>query len=130
MSFAKDVQDFIEFAEEQSEEETRAIALQLFKGVIRDTPVKEGRLKGNWIATINSPSNASTLDKDKTKSGGPTISKASKVVLRMKGDESIYLTNNLEYAGYVEFGTPNQEARRMVGKNVKRVYENANRGKV
>ena len=128
MSFAKDVQDFIEFAEEQSEEETRAIALKLFGAVIQDTPVKEGRLKGNWIAKIGSPSSATTETTDK--SGSATTRKAESEVMRMNGDQSIYLSNNLPYAEVIEFGGPGREARRMVSKNVKRIGENANRGRV
>lgn len=122
MSFADEILAFEKFAENKTDEEQRSIALELFGSIIKDTPVDEGRLRGNWIATTAMPSTETLEVNDK--SGAITINKMSRVVMGSKGEGSLFMTNNLPYAEVIEMGGPGRTPRRMVGKNVLRVAQN------
>lgn len=126
MSFSDDVFAFEKFAEKQIGDDFRAIALELFSSIIEDTPVLEGRLKGNWNTSIGSPDLNETDVKDP--SGGLTTQKMQRVVSSHKGEQSVFIANNLPYAEVIEMGGPGRTPRRMVGKNILRVAANANRG--
>ena len=75
----------------------RAIKISTFNGVIRDTRVKTGRLRGNWQTTTGQPAKEQIERLDK--SGA----KATKEVREnVKADTFDWLTNNLPYAAYWE----------------------------
>ena len=87
-----------------SEEVVRAAAISLFSEIIKRTPVDTGRLRGNWQASLESPATGklSTVDK----AGITSINKVKQKASEFKVNDIIYLTNNLEYAQYIENGTP------------------------
>jgi hypothetical protein len=103
MSFSLDVGNWAEKAGEDAAEANEMIVLSLMRGVIMETPVLEGRLRGNWIATKNKPSTATRKRPDKT--GRPTMARAQNFVERqdLGEDFSIYFTNNLSYAHGIEY---------------------------
>lgn len=128
MSFSDEVFAFEKFAEKQIGDDFRAMAIDLFSSIIEDTPVLEGRLKGNWNTSIGSPDLNESDVKDP--SGGMTIQKMQRVVLSQKGEQPVFIANNLPYAEVIEMGGPGRTPQRMVGKNILRVAANANRGGV
>lgn len=128
MSFSDEVFAFEKFAEKQIGDDFRAMAIDLFSSIIEDTPVLEGRLKGNWNTSIGSPDLNESDVKDP--SGGMTTQKMQRVVLSQKGEQPVFIANNLPYAEVIEMGGPGRTPRRMVGKNILRVATNANRGGV
>lgn len=69
--------------------------------VILRTPVLTGRLRGNWQATLGSPSNKSLLTTDPN--GGVTVQAARAQAARAPG-AMFYFVNNLAYAGRIEGG--------------------------
>lgn len=103
MSFSLDVGNWAEKAGEDAAEANEMIVLSLMRGVIMETPVLEGRLRGNWIATKNKPSTATRKQPDP--SGRATVARAENFVERqdLSEDFSIYLTNNLPYAHRIEY---------------------------
>tara|TARA_R110000772_G_scaffold171720_1_gene283610 strand:+ start:373 stop:759 length:387 start_codon:yes stop_codon:yes gene_type:complete len=103
MSFSLDVGKWAEKAGEDAAEANAAVLLSLFRGVIMDTPVLEGRLRGNWIATKSKPS--TTTRKTPDPSGKATTARAMNFVDRqdLGEDFNIYLTNNLPYAHRIEY---------------------------
>lgn len=95
------------------DETARAIKLKLFNGVIRDTRVDTGRLRGNWQTTTGSPAEIEIQRLDP--SGTQAIAEAQATV---KGDTIDYLANNLPYAKVYE------EKDGMIARNVARLDRN------
>lgn len=74
-------------------EASRAIKISLFNGVIRDTRVDTGRLRGNWQTSTGKPITVTIERFDK--SGNTVTAEVSSVVSAFGVD---YITNNLVYA--------------------------------
>jgi hypothetical protein len=103
MSFAADLARFQVKTEKQLKTVIRKITMEAFRGVIEKTPVDTGRLRANWGASIGSANTASYPEKS-DKSGSGTIGVAQKVVFDWNCIGSIFLCNNLPYAGAIEYG--------------------------
>lgn len=118
----------------------RAIALQLFAAIIKDTPVGNpslwkrkpppgyvgGRLRGNWQTTIGAPATGSMPD-SKDRSGSATTNAMQAKVKEFKTNQKIYMTNNLPYAQAIEDGHSKQRPHGMVKTNVARFQAIVNR---
>ncbi|ASD90073.1 HK97 gp10 family phage protein [Salmonella enterica] len=102
MGFADKIHQFSVDVPEQLSGTSKKIAIDFFSGVIRDTPVDTGRLRGNWQCTRGEPASGELDVTDK--SGQETINKMVQTVDSAKGDFVAYLTNNLAYAAVAEFG--------------------------
>ena len=96
------------------DEFTRAVWIELFTGVIDNTRVDTGRMKGNWQTTVGAPAKSDIDRLDK--SGAETIrDMASK---RGGAGQITYLTNNVPYVGVWE------QRDGMVAKNIARIETN------
>jgi len=102
MSFASDMAKFAENAGNSIENTMQAIGFQLFDAIIKDTPVDEGRARGNWQASINAPILKDTDKKDKT--GNKTSTEMYSVSKKFKAGTVFYITNNLPYIWSLEYG--------------------------
>lgn len=126
MSFSLNVTQWTEKAGEDMAALHKAIILELFTSVILDTPVLEGRLRGNWIISADNPANGTfdVIDPD----GSKTTRKVEDFVSRLENLENfnIFLTNNLPYAYRIEYdGWSHTKAPEgMVRKNLIRVSNN------
>lgn len=98
-----------------------AIALDALRGVVMLSPVKTGRLRGNWQTTVGAPAEGDIEATDR--SGGPTIAKGAGVIASAKRRpfEPIWLHNGLDYAEFVNDGTENVPAVHMVEQTVSRL---------
>ncbi len=103
MSFSLNIASWAEKASEEAAEANEMLVLSLMRGIIMETPVLEGRLRGNWIATKSKPSTGTREMPDK--SGRATVARAENFVERqdLSEDFSIYFTNNLPYAHRIEY---------------------------
>lgn len=111
-NFSLDIAAFAKQAEATLDETARAIKISLFNGVIRDTRVDTGRLRGNWQTTTGSPANGELARLD------PSGAAATQDVQNgVKGDTVDYLTNNLPYAEVWE------ERDAMIDKNMARIAQ-------
>ena len=123
MAFNDDIKRFNDKVEKAATMIFRGTALSLFSKVILRTPVGNtsiwktkyppkgyvgGRLRGNWQARINSAPSGE-IDKP-DKNGGDTINKAKNETFKAKLGNSIYLVNNLPYAGVIEDGLHSKQA--------------------
>lgn len=95
---------------EEVEKTIRAVKLALFRGVIMDTRVRYGRLRGNWQTSVGSPveKEIDRVDPD----GSLATAEAKAKVQPYTVD---YLTNNLPYAEVWE------ERDGMVSRNAARI---------
>lgn len=111
-TFVLDIQRFVNAANGKLDLVVRKVALELFSRVIQKTPVRTGRLKGNWQVAIGSiPSGTLELNDP---SGGATISRVDAAVLGLKAGDIISLVNNLSYANKIEMGYSKQAPSGMV----------------
>lgn len=95
------------------DEVIRATKIALFNGVIRDTRVDTGRLRGNWQTTTGYPAGGDLERLD------PTGAAAMQDVMAgVKPDTVDFLTNNLPYAEVWE------ERDGMVARNAARIERN------
>lgn len=97
MSFAGDMERICKKHQLNMEQFVRAVKIELFNGVIRDTRVNTGRLRGNWQTSTGAPK-TDTIDR-LDKSGGAAEADVANTVT---ADGVDYLTNNLPYAGVWE----------------------------
>ena len=104
MSFADDIKKFADKTNKNAEEVATVFIIKLFTGIIYDTRVDTGRLRGNWQCSTGTPilTPIDRLDPN----GTSTKLEAERTVDGLKVN---YLTNNLPYAkrwndedGYIE----------------------------
>jgi len=88
----------------------KAIKLEVFAGVIDDTRVDFGRLKGNWQTTTGRAASGEVENEDKSGSGVKAVMEAT-----ITEDGVDYLSNNLDYAPMWE------EKDGMIARNLARV---------
>lgn len=120
MSFSLDLQRFADKAAANVERTRRAIVLDLFGSVIKDTPVLTGRLRGNWQTSVGSPALAELPLRPGAAATAELMAAAGQL---KQTDAPIFLRNNLPYAGRIEFdGWSHTKAPEgMVRKNVARI---------
>jgi hypothetical protein len=116
MSFSKDIRSFTSKATAAHDKITRAATLELFSGVIKDTPVDTGRARGNWQTTVGTPA-AGELERD---GAGPALAEVNANTPPGAGQVTL-LTNNLPYIETLERGSSTQAPEGMVRKNIDRV---------
>ena len=101
MSFSSDVQKWAKATDTSMSKVVRGVCLSAVKEVVKRTPVDSGRLRGNWFATIGTPS------RDTTEAGerdiDPVVARAQAAISKAPG-EQFWFTNNLPYAIPIEFG--------------------------
>jgi hypothetical protein len=90
----------------------RKIALELFTRIVMRTPVDTGRLRGNWQpgAGVYVMEPVDSTDPG----GGATIAMISQTVLGAAPFVALTLSNNLPYAGRIEYGYSKQAPAGMV----------------
>lgn len=88
--------------DEQSIKNLRALASSVMTEIVYDSPVDTGRYRANNIVSINSPSPAAMDIVDKE--GAKTIARNDAMLNTIKtaNNTSVYIQNNVNYAGFVE----------------------------
>jgi len=110
VSFASELRNFTVKAERNAEKVFRDTTIALFSQIIKRTPVKTGRLRGNWQTDVNREKEAVIERSGAEAAINEVVLEASQANL---GD-SIYLTNNLPYAKVIEDGSSTQAPSGMV----------------
>jgi len=103
--FALAIKRFADKTARESEAEVRKRLLSLTSDIISNTPVDEGRARGSWQASVNSPNLSETNRTDKT--GGSTIAAANSAIKDAPG-RVFYLASPLPYMGVLEYGLYSQ----------------------
>lgn len=117
MSFASDVAKFAKKTNSSLDQTGRAIALELFRSVILDTPVDTGRARGNWQTSIGTPKE-SEIDRD---GSGPALAEAATETSKFGMGKVIFLANGLPYILRLEYGWSKQQPGGMARRNVARI---------
>lgn len=102
MSFAVDLGRFAEKAKAEADKKAREIALHLFRGVIMNSPVDTGRLRGSWgIGVVATSGSGDRLDKSGAAALGEVV-QALRPGVFLNGGE-LWLATNLPYARRIEY---------------------------
>jgi len=117
MSWAADVERLASEGGRNLRKLSMAIKVDLFSGIVEETRVDTGRLKGNWQIQNNKFNPRTLTTFDKTDKGSLSPSNESKVERGSLASSKTYFTNNLPYAKTYE----NIDG--MVGRSVARVRQ-------
>ena len=132
MSFQSDLSAFGKKLEKSSAKTVRKITFQAYKMVTEKTPVRTGRAKNNWFVQGGSPSG----EKTESKSGAPagvavSMARMLAEVSKISGKENtIYISNNLEYIAALENGSSLQAPAGMVAITVQELKHYIESGKL
>lgn len=91
---------------------TQKVTFDLFSSVILKSPVKSGRFRGNWIASVNSYGTLTVDIEDKT--GSDATREMGGVALTTPAGNIVFMVNNLPYAQRLEYGYSSQAPAGMV----------------
>lgn len=99
MSFTRQLRAIATKRKESMRQVAVRSVLQVSTSVIKETPVEEGTLRGNWNPQIGTPDTST----DYSKTMSPITSITSEC-FRMKLGDKFYLTNSMPYAEPIEYG--------------------------
>ncbi len=125
MSFSLDVSEFAQKTGRDIEIVKKSAALDIFMGIIIQSPVDTGRFRNNWNVSLNKPNFSTTESVDK--SGSKAISGVKATIQASKMSESLHLSNGLPYAQRLEYGWSKQAPSGMVRVNVARFQSYINK---
>ena len=109
---SQEIKSFSVKAMATSEAKVKKAFIGLSTDIIMDTPVLSGRLRNNWMVSVNQGSNQTTNE-----TSNQAIGRVSAV--KFKLGDTLYLTNNLPYAKRIEFDNWSAKAPAgMVRKNI------------
>jgi hypothetical protein len=99
---------------------TQALAFEAVRGVVLLTPVRTGRLRGNWQVTTIAAADGFDANK-RDESGQATIAAGEATIEKARPYEPIWLHNGVPYATYVETGTERMQPAGMVARTIARL---------
>lgn len=111
MTFPKDIEKWIRKTKASEDKVIQKVCLEISSSIILRTPVDTGRARGNWEASIGTPSSKTT--ESLSKSGQSAIRKASALSKDAPGSK-FFLVNNLPYIKKLEEGSSGQAPAGMV----------------
>ncbi|MCR5699655.1 MAG: HK97 gp10 family phage protein [Treponemataceae bacterium] len=118
-----DLNKYCKDKEVEIREVRKAYAFGLYSSIVKKTPYDTGRARANWNVSVGSP------DKSETESGRKTPKSKDKMP-DPKGDESIYISNNLPYITTLEYGGFPKKPEKDGGKTVNGFSKQAPEGMV
>lgn len=104
----------------------KAYAFALYSSIVKKTPVDTGRARGNWNISVGKEDTSVDDPSSYPKPSGKYKDKSSPPRAKLKytdpnsipepkGDESIFISNNLPYIASLEYGSSKQAPNGMVG---------------
>lgn len=96
MGFEADLKKFAQLLDVEVRLVVRRIAFDLFRRIVRRTPVDTGRARASWIMTQGSPSTEVLPE--------GSYSQQGKAQPNIDGYAPIWISNNLDYIETLEFG--------------------------
>ena len=107
-SWGQDMRRIRGLTEEKMTKVYRIAVMETTKDIIMDTPVDEGRLRGNWQAGVNDQPSGQLDLLDRT--GMVTIGRITAIIAPLQCDQSLVFCNNLPYAIPIEYGHSREKA--------------------
>ena len=107
-SWERDMRRLRGLTEKKMTKVYRIAVMETTKDIIMDTPVAEGRLRGNWQVGINDQPSGQLDLLDRT--GMVTIGRITAIIAPLQCDQSLVFCNNLPYAIPIEYGHSREKA--------------------
>ena len=101
----------------------KAYAFALYSSIVKKTPVDTGRARGNWNITVGVDDYTQTENKTPRFQGVDQVPEP-------RGDETIYISNNLPYITKLEYGGYPNPPKKGSGKTVNGYSKQAPEGMV
>ena len=102
--WSMDLSKYVKDKEVEIENVRKSYAFALYSSIVKKTPVgnpdfdeDSGRARANWQVTVGSPASGEVEGRQKTPKGRDSMPTP-------KGDESIFITNNVPYITTLEYG--------------------------
>ncbi|MFI8643885.1 hypothetical protein ACIGJK_03650 [Pseudomonas iridis] len=133
MSFEDDIKRATAKIRASHDATVRGTTIALFNAVIMDTPVLDGRLRGDWQTSVGQPASSENGRVDTV--GSATNAEVTANTPPGAGQET-YLTNNMpyaykiEYEGWSKIKAPQGMVRRNVDRFQRLIDEQARKNKV
>jgi len=124
--FMLDIDRFIKKAKGREARFVREFAQDLAEEIIQETPVQTGFLRASWAAGINAPDSGHMGQRgtvDSPSDPGGTMGRISLNLSKARPGDTIFISNNAEYAPHVEFGTSKMSPRAFVRRTVARAAQ-------
>ncbi|AEI91247.1 gp47 [Escherichia phage phiEB49] len=122
VSFRNSINEWIDGVTEGVELIVDGTLTKAANDIVKLSPVDTGRFRGNWQATGNSPAAQSLNNYDPD--GNETRNSLRRQIYALARDTNtkvIYITNRLDYAQGLEFGSSNQAPSGVLGVVQKRL---------
>lgn len=116
VTFRKSISDWITSVDKAIPDVVSGTVIKAANAIVDLSPVDTGRFKANWQITANSPAAQSLNEYDQT--GGQTktyLARQARAVAASRGTKVIYITNRLDYAGDLEYGSSRQAPAGVLG---------------
>lgn len=97
-NFGRAIADFAKATGRNIEDVHRSVSLRLFRAVILSSPVLTGRLRANWICTLNEPASGTT-----SSTGLENLMAMGDTIEQHKAGQPLVLANNLPYVQRIEY---------------------------
>lgn len=101
MSWTEQIAQYKGKLREEAEKRYRAAILEVMKSTILDTPVLEGRLRGDWEAFVGTYGRAAKGAMDP--SGALAISQCARLVRNVEVTDDVFFVNRMPYAATIEY---------------------------
>lgn len=116
VTFRKSIADWITSVDKAIPDVVSGTVIKAANAIVDLSPVDTGRFKANWQITANSPAAQSLNEYDQT--GGQTktyLARQARAVAAAQGTKVIYITNRLDYASDLEYGSSRQAPTGVLG---------------
>lgn len=99
-SFTKQIESFIEDTKKEVDEVLQEVIVEIGTRLIKLSPVKTGRFRGNWQLTVDVPANSSlAVFPDEEGAIASLVSKSKS----FNSGEIAYIVNHIQYGHEIEY---------------------------
>ena len=119
MNFAANFKKFANMTEKRLDEVVRRTALDLYAGIIEESPVLTGRFRANNLISIDKEIDSSLVGVE-GKSASQLINESQSAIPKKPSGSVIVIQNNLNYAVDLEYGKSKKAPNGVYGINILR----------
>lgn len=128
--FERDLDRFAESLSVGTETVVKKIALDVFAGVVRKTPVDKGRARASWVIGVERPADSPILPEDTVFSAAEAQRYAQRELAglsELKPFDTVFVSNSLPYIEVLEDGSSRQAPNGMVAVTLREIERDIDR---
>ncbi|MBL4795851.1 MAG: hypothetical protein JKY50_00400 [Oleispira sp.] len=115
--------DISDYLEDEINKETRRTAIKLYQGLVFNTAVDKGQLKGGWLVSVEKPNFTLTATLDNTAKGTGNVTAGINIIgtAKITSYPTIFIQNRYPYAYRImETGYSDQTPPKELSKQIRR----------